>query len=181
MFMTAGAWSPAFCEEVRAAMDRGNAAPAEIFDGAYVVDRRVRDVLDVEVAEGILKAVEARVTAARAEVGRFFGLTLTRSEGPGFLRYRPGGFYRRHRDRSSETAAIGERLVSLVVFLNSANDPPGGKGFRGGALRLYPQEGEPPVDVRPRAGLVVAFPADMPHEALTVVGGVRDVVVDWYL
>ncbi len=182
MFFSADVWSPAFCREVRAAMDRGSAAPAEIIhDGGYVVDRRVRHVLDIEVAEETLKAVEAKVTAARAEVASFFGLSLSRSEGPGFLRYRPGGFYRRHRDRSSNTAAIGERLVSLVVFLNSGNDGADPEGFGGGALRLYPREGAPPVDVQPRAGLIVAFPADMPHEALTVTGGVRDVVVDWYL
>ena len=161
-------------------MDRGTASPAEIFDGGYLVDRQVRDVLDVEVAEDVVRRVEDKVAAARAEVASFFGLALSRSEGAGFLRYHAGGLYRRHRDRALTDLEIDARLVSLVVFLNSASDEPRGDGFQGGALRLYPGAAEDPLDVRPQTGLLIAFPADMPHEALPVVRGVRDVVVDWY-
>lgn len=167
-------------------MDRGSATPAEIFDGDFIVDRRVRDVLEVDVEAGMCAAVEARIAAVREQVASFFALPLTGSEGPSFLRYRAGGLYRRHRD----CAGTGDRRVSLVIFLNGVSEGPSGEGFAGGSLRLYPEgllredsnalaEG-PAIDIVPREGLLVAFPADMPHEVLAVVRGVRDAVVDWY-
>jgi predicted 2-oxoglutarate/Fe(II)-dependent dioxygenase YbiX len=44
-------------------------------------------------------------------------------------------------------------------------------------LRLYTPDA---VDVVPRAGTLVAFPSDTPHEVLPVTGGVRDAIVDWF-
>jgi predicted 2-oxoglutarate/Fe(II)-dependent dioxygenase YbiX len=32
----------------------------------------------------------------------------------------------------------------------------------------------------PRAGTLVAFPSDVPHEVLPVTSGLRDAVVDWF-
>ena len=178
LFSAPGAWSPAFCREVRAAMDRGDLSPAEIFDGAFVVDRQVRDVMEVEVADTVVAAVEARIAAARDEIASFLGLSLHAAEGPGFLRYRTGGFYKRHCDRADADAGVDARRVSLVVFLNDASDD-ADEGFAGGSLRIYP--GDRFTDVVPKTGLLVAFPADIPHEVLRVTRGVRDVVVDWYL
>ena len=36
------------------------------------------------------------------------------------------------------------------------------------------------MDVVPRRGMLVAFPATMLHEVTVVRRGVRDAVVDWY-
>ena len=184
------AWSPVFCREVRTAMDRGSATPAEIFDGDFIVDRRVRDVLEVDVEAGMCAAVEARIAAVREQVASFFALPLAGSEGPSFLRYRAGGFYRRHRDCAGTGAGTDDRRVSLVIFLNGVSAGSAGEGFAGGSLRLYPDgplredsnalAEEPAIDIVPREGLLVAFPADMPHEVLAVARGVRDAVVDWY-
>ncbi|TMG81164.1 MAG: 2OG-Fe(II) oxygenase, partial [Betaproteobacteria bacterium] len=59
-----------------------------------------------------------------------------------------------------------------VVFLTSA-----GGGCEGGSLRLYTPDA---LDIAPRAGMLVAFPSDIPHEVLPVTAGVRDAVVDWF-
>jgi predicted 2-oxoglutarate/Fe(II)-dependent dioxygenase YbiX len=60
----------------------------------------------------------------------------------------------------------------VVVFLTTA-----GEECEGGSLRLYEPEA---VDVVPRAGMLVAFPSDTPHEVLPVTAGVRDAIVDWF-
>jgi predicted 2-oxoglutarate/Fe(II)-dependent dioxygenase YbiX len=46
-------------------------------------------------------------------------------------------------------------------------------------LRLLP-DNAPSIDIVPRRGLLVAFPADTVHEVLPVTGGHRDTVVDWF-
>jgi predicted 2-oxoglutarate/Fe(II)-dependent dioxygenase YbiX len=36
------------------------------------------------------------------------------------------------------------------------------------------------IDVHPRRGQLVAFPADVLHEVTEVIGGTRDAIVDWF-
>jgi predicted 2-oxoglutarate/Fe(II)-dependent dioxygenase YbiX len=83
-----------------------------------------------------------------------------------------GGFYRVHRDLILDRDHEFPRRISVVVFLTTA-----GVGCEGGALRLHEPE---PHDIAPRAGMLVAFPSDVPHEVLPVTAGVRDAVVDWF-
>jgi predicted 2-oxoglutarate/Fe(II)-dependent dioxygenase YbiX len=65
------------------------------------------------------------------------------------------------------------------VFLTTA-----GVDCEGGSLRLYAgSHGPAPsaaLDIAPRAGMLVAFPSDIPHEVLPVTAGVRDAIVDWF-
>ena len=48
-----------------------------------------------------------------------------------------------------------------------------------GVLRLFPDEGDP-IDILPKGGTLVAFPAAMPHEVTRVTAGRRDAIVDWF-
>jgi predicted 2-oxoglutarate/Fe(II)-dependent dioxygenase YbiX len=69
----------------------------------------------------------------------------------------------------------------VVVFLNSAR--PGGdpEGFTGGLLRIHPEHpDDAPIDITPRAGTLVAFPATTLHEVTRVGDATRDAVVDWF-
>jgi predicted 2-oxoglutarate/Fe(II)-dependent dioxygenase YbiX len=153
-------------------MDRGESTPAEVHANGFVVDRQVRRTLDVEVDSTTVAEVEHSIASVCKRVARFFGISLSGDEGPGFLRYRAGGFYRRHRDVLSDSGEDFPRRISVVMFLTSA-----GEMCEGGALRIY-QPG--PFDIAPKAGTLVAFPSDVPHEVLPVTSGVRDVVVDWF-
>jgi predicted 2-oxoglutarate/Fe(II)-dependent dioxygenase YbiX len=58
------------------------------------------------------------------------------------------------------------------MFLTSA-----GERCEGGVLRIYHPD---PFDIAPKAGTLVAFPSEVPHEVLPVTSGVRDVVVNWF-
>lgn len=169
------------CRACRLAMDGGHSHQAAVLEGTGFRVDEARRAGDVDVGPGVLAMVEARLDGRMAEVSRHFGLALTGREGCGFVRYSPGGFYRRHVDwaESSAWPEAARRRVSAVLFLASSRaiDPDG--AFEGGVLRLYPGGGAP-VDVVPRRGLLVAFPATTPHEVMTVEAGVRDAVVDWY-
>jgi len=65
----------------------------------------------------------------------------------------------------------------MVIFLNSSDRVRDGD-FDGGVLRLFQPDGD--VEVVPEAGLLVAFPSDVPHEVTEVIGGTRDSIVDWF-
>jgi SM-20-related protein len=77
-----------------------------------------------------------------------------------FAHYRPGDFYRKHKD-----AFRGEsnRVLSVVVYLN-----PGGQSEEGGELRVY--TGAPvgeTIRVQPLLGTLVVFLSEeFPHEVL---------------
>jgi len=161
-----------WCDRVRAAMERGEATPAEIHANGFVVDRQVRQTLEVDVDLAIAEEVECAIASVCPQVAQFFDICLSSAEGPGFLRYLAGGFYRRHCDVLSESDEEFPRRISVVMFLTSA-----GEQCEGGALRIYQPN---MVDIPPTAGTHVAFPADTPHEVLPVTAGVRDVVVDWF-
>ena len=163
-------------------MDRGTHEPAEILVGrvppkadppiTIQPDREVRRATSIEVDPETLENVEGRLDAHRDTIAAFFGVTLVGREGVGFLRYGPGGFYRPHRDRADLPSWPGaaRRAVAIVIFLNDE--------FTGGTLRVLDDE---PIDVLPRAGSLVAFPATALHEVVPVRTGTRDVIVDWFL
>jgi len=171
VFIAADFRDPQWCERIRAAMDRGEATPAEVHADGFVEDRQVRRTLEVEVDSTTVAEVERSIASVCSPVARFFGIPLSGEEGPGFLRYLAGGFYRRHRDVIVDAGEDFPRRISVVMFLTTA-----GERCEGGALRIYQPD---PFDIAPRAGTLVAFPSDVPHEVLPVTSGVRDVVVDW--
>lgn len=167
------------CGHVRAAMDRGTIEPAEVLYRRIRRDRDVRRAMSIDVDPEARALVEERLDSRRDVIGRFFGVQLTGREGAGFLRYGPGGFYRPHRDRGTSPSwpKAARRCIALVVFLNGSTNGAASGGFSGGALRLL----EPaPVDIAPRQGAIVAFPAATLHEVAPVVEGIRDSIVDWF-
>ncbi len=184
VFVKPAFFDKARCATVRAAMDRGRAEAAEIYVSGFVVNERVRRTSDVEVDPRTVRLVEDAFADVRAEVSAFFGVTLSAAEGPGFLRYLPGGFYRPHRDRFDEPAQEFSRHVSLVLFLTDADRGVGDGRCEGGSLRLYcvvdPAQETVPLDISPAAGTLVAFRSHLLHEVLPVTDGVRDAIVDWF-
>lgn len=176
-------WGAEQCARVRSAVDRGQSSPAEIYDGGYRVNERIRRTFEVDVDPRIVSEVERAFTRVRPLVSRFFGTPLVGAEGPGFLRYPPGGFYAAHRDCIPGAAATFPRCISLVLFLADAGTA-SRDGCEGGSLRLHVPSDEggadTPHDIAPAAGTLVAFPATWLHEVLPVTSGVRDAIVDWF-
>lgn len=176
----------AACVRIQTAMDHGTAEPAEVFDSGVTVDLGARRAESIDIDPETLAFVEARLDAARDAVAAHYDLSLGAREGPGFLRYGPSGLYRPHRDRAADPAWPdgARRLVSMIVFLNSSRSRPAPDEFGGGELLLLPEPdevgGSGVRTITPRRGWLVAFPAERIHEVRPVIGGIRDVIVDWY-
>ena len=169
----------AACRRMQAAMDAGLTEMAEVLDDEIEVRDEVRRVASIEVDPAIVAEIEQRFDDQLEPIAAFFGLNLSGREGAGFLRYADGGFYRAHRDRAfvASWPDAARRAIALVVFLNGSRDEGLEGAFGGGALRVF--VGDHAIDVVPKQGMLVAFPADLLHEVLEVVGGTRDTIVDW--
>jgi len=171
--------TPEVCTTIRERMALGTVEAAELFEGdGYRLDGNARRAAYVDVDRETLHLVEDRLDGSMREVATFFGVELQEREGTGFVRYPPGGFYGPHRDVADSPAwpAVSHRRITAVVFLNSSSAVDAGATFSGGELCVL----EASAVVTPRAGWLVAFPAAWRHAVTPVVGGTREVVVDWF-
>jgi predicted 2-oxoglutarate/Fe(II)-dependent dioxygenase YbiX len=182
VFIAEHAMDAATCRRVQAAMDAGVREPTEVIEGEMTLVEDVRRASHIEVPETIFELIDDHLDAQRVAIGAFFGLRLEAREGVNLLRYDPGGFYKPHVDRADLPAwpPAAHRAITVVLFLESSleADPTG--GFSGGLLRLFQEGDDEPVDIVPRRGMLVAFPADTVHEVSPVIDGHRDTVLDWF-
>ncbi len=171
----------ATCRRVQAAMSVGIREPTEIIDGDMMVAEEVRRASHIEVPPAVFDLVDAHLDAQLDALGAFFELQLEGREGVNLLRYESGGFYKPHVDRAHLPAwpPAARRALTVVLFLESSREVDPAGGFGGGVLRLFP-DGEEPIEIVPRRGMLVAFPAETVHEVSPVAGGHRDTVVDWF-
>ena len=171
------------CRSIQSAMDVGVAEPASVLGDSVDVEVETRHATDIEVEDAVVAMVEPRLDSYRDAIGAFYGRPLQDREGCGFLRYQAGGFYGRHVDRADLPSwpDAARREITVVVFLNSSEDVDLPGEFGGGVLRVFPRglDGDA-VDIVPRRGLLVAFPAALPHEVTAVTRGRRDAIVDWF-
>lgn len=172
-----GAVPRALCERTIAAMEAASARRGTVLrHGAEEHDPAMRTCTEHPLASAdaavVAQALHRAGRALLAADGSAVAL-----DGPLFCRYVRGGYFRAHRDRSSDpsdSAVVRRRRVSLVCLLNDADSTP---AFDGGALVLYP--GQRPVNAPLAAGTVVAFPADLLHEVRPVRLGIRYAAVAW--
>ena len=169
------------CRRVQAAMDDGTPEEAEVLADGFELQADVRRASLIEVADTVLAMVDATLDAVRSPIASFYGLVLQSREGVSFLRYETGGFYRPHVDRAHVPSwpLTERRQITVVLFLESSRDAEPAGGFRGGVLRLFPDEGDP-IEIIATGGTLVAFPAGMRHEVTRVTAGRRDTIVDWF-
>jgi predicted 2-oxoglutarate/Fe(II)-dependent dioxygenase YbiX len=169
------------CRRVQAAMDAGTPEEAEVLDEGFEVQDDVRRASQVDIADAVLAMVESTLDRTRASIASFYGLVLQSREGASVLRYETGGFYKPHVDRAHVPSwpLTERRQITVVLFLESAREAEPTGGFRGGILRLFPDESDH-IDIIPIRGTLVAFPAGMRHEVTRVTAGRRDTIVDWF-
>src|SRR5688500_6907369 len=98
-----GFLTPAECLAVRWAMDRGVVEHAEVLAGGIHGDTDVRLATLVEPDTDVVRDVVARLDTCREPVAAALGMAVAEREGPGFIRYPAGGFYRAHRDRGDDS------------------------------------------------------------------------------
>jgi predicted 2-oxoglutarate/Fe(II)-dependent dioxygenase YbiX len=106
-------------------------------------------------------------------------------DGPYFLSYGPGSFFRSHRDVGSadDPVSMTTRRWSLVVYLNGPEPAGVLPPFDGGALILYDRAlgaTDRRVVIIPRPGLLALFRSSLLHEVMRVREGTRYAVVGWF-
>ena len=181
IFIAERAMDDATCRRVQGAMDIGVREPTEVIEGAMTLAEDVRRASHIEVPDAIFELIDEHLDAQRDAISAFFGQPLETREGVSLLRYEPGGFYKPHVDRADLPAwpPAARRAFTVILFLDSSRDGDAEGSFSGGVLRLYPDGDDTPLDIVPRRGMLVAFPADTVHEVSLVIDGHRDTVVDW--
>jgi predicted 2-oxoglutarate/Fe(II)-dependent dioxygenase YbiX len=160
-------------------MNAGTVEAAEVLERGAHRRPRVRNASLVEPGQQVISLIEGRIERCRDLVGTSLKRVLGEREGPGFIRYPDGGYYKPHIDSGNDPhwPDAARRAASIVIFLNSTGLGGGGE-FDGGLLRLFASDET--TTVKPEAGLLVAFPSDVLHEVTPVQGGTRDTIVDWF-
>lgn len=149
------------------------------------VDPRLRSCLEHALTAELATPVAAAMREVAGRVGGAPRPGEVRLDGPKFCSYSPGQYFRAHRDRSLDPldpAAVRNRRLTMVCLLNDADPSDGLPIFDGGALVLHMphRSGQiRPVNIPPRTGSIVAFPADLLHEVRPVRSGIRYSAISW--
>ena len=184
--MLDGALSRAAClrsiESMTAATPRSGGV---LRRGEEICDVRLRSCFE-HVPDGDVTAVVTKTlwAAAMAIIDRDEA-SQCKLDGPKFCSYPAGGYFRAHRDRSQDArdpAYVRRRTLSFSCVLNDHHSAGGLPTFDGGTLVLYVPDSNgsvAAVNLRPSAGLVVAFRAGLMHEVRPVRTGTRFAIVAW--
>jgi predicted 2-oxoglutarate/Fe(II)-dependent dioxygenase YbiX len=176
------------CEEMRARMesDPSEAGYIKTLERGESIDLNVRRTRVVQVPVEYAYIIRDRLEELKPDLESRFQRRLTLQEKPQFLLYEPGSYYAPHRDVPTEqvksAARIKNRIISIVVFLNS---PTGPHPYSGGELTFYelvsdPQWKEYGLTLEAEAGLLVAFHSGTLHEVRPVTGGKRYTITTWF-
>ena len=157
------------------AVGTAQASDAAIVRAGQLVRDPQRVTKIVDQGESAAEITDLVRRAYCGPVENFFQRQLRWFERPQILRYQPGGFYRTHSDADTWIKAekrwnrVLDRDLSLLIYLDD--------NYQGGEL-VFPNFN---FRLRPRAGMLVAFPADYRylHGAMPVISGARHVIVSW--
>ena len=155
--------------------------------GSQHVDLDSRSVDWCDVSKENKAPLKQRLQEIRPALENHFKIRLSDFERPQYLTYRPGDFFKLHRDVVGRQAheAIHGRRVSVVIFLNRQSQEPAEDTYGEGNLTFYgllegPQWEKCAFPLNAEPGLLIAFPSDEWHEVKPVSHGRRMTVVTWF-
>jgi SM-20-related protein len=180
------------CGRLQSEMQAATHECAAVVDGSSKVERvkhASRRTGDATVSATTSSLVQSHLRSLQPQLESHFHIQLSDCEKPQFLIYKPGDFFRPHRDGDDDEAKpeyINKRRVSLVIFLNNPSEEHRPETYSGGSLTLYGVVNNPSwrnygFQLTGTAGLLIAFRSDLFHEVSEVVAGERYTVVSWFL
>lgn len=179
----------AFCARLRSEMREAAPEEGRIIgnnsNSEGTIDESVRRVSSAHVSKGSNLVVTSRLKQIKLDLEHYFRVSVTSCDGPHYLIYEPGDFYKPHEDASPGAPIhILQRRVSLVVFLNAVSKDPAQESYGGGALTFHGLMRGPgwekcafSLDASP--GLLVAFRPSVVHEVRPVTFGRRFTIAAW--
>jgi SM-20-related protein len=152
--------------------------------GKNRLDEARRSVGDAQVPKvATAEELKQSLLNLHSDLERHFGMPLEwGGEGPDYLVYRSGDFFKPHRDNEEYPPAPNSRVlrrrVAVILFLNGYSREYQENCFGGGLLNFYglfdgPQWKECAFALEPEPGLLVAFPSGLMHEVTPVTFGER--------
>jgi SM-20-related protein len=178
------------CARIAADVSLNASEPGRVGLGSHGdegrVDQTIRKVLGSTIPEPTRRSIEDHLTRVTPRLESHFQISLGACDGPHFLMYGPGAFYKPHHDVASTTESdAARRAVSVVLFLNDRADSPTLNCYGGGSLRFHGLLADPPwnrcafsLDASP--GMIVAFRSNVVHEVEPVTFGARCTMVAWF-
>ena len=177
------------CEKLR--IEAGQSANREAtvwWKGDHTVQTNARRTKRASVSSAVESTVQQKLLLLKPRVQEHFKLELSGCETPQFLIYGEGDFFQLHRDedpRRDSHSRDQDRLVSVIIFLNSESHAQDPESYTGGALALYGMMKDPkyqPIGfpLSGETGLLIAFRSDVAHEVKAVTRGKRHTIVSWY-
>ena len=147
------------------------------------VDEGVRKSLRLQPSNETIELVTRSLLERRAEVEKYFAVTLDECEDPQFLHYRIGDYFVAHQDGNTGLLRLESerRKISVIVFLSNESDDPQPDSHCGGSLvfsnyRLTPSQ----FRMVGEQGTLVAFRSETTHEITPLTHGERYSIVSWY-
>lgn len=177
------------CTELRTQASQSASMQATVWGkGARTVQANARQTKRASVSSALESVVKEKLLLLKPRVEEHFKLALSGCETPQFLIYGTGDFFQLHRDedpRRDSHSRDQDRLVSLIIFLNSESKAPNPESYCGGALALYGLMEDPKhqaigFPLSGETGLLIAFRSDVFHEVKAVTHGQRHTIVSWY-
>jgi predicted 2-oxoglutarate/Fe(II)-dependent dioxygenase YbiX len=191
LFLIDGFLDQSLCMEIDAdirSSKSSKAAKVHQSDGRYGVDEKIRKVNSVMVSDTLNKEIMSRLEAIKSDLENHFSVELKSIQRPDYLLYQTDSFYKMHRDTYHEPKpGLGQRQISVVVFINSESPNQEHEMYCGGALMVYDllrgnsDAKSLGISVNGKSGLLVAFPSETMHEVQPVTFGDRLTFVSWFL
>jgi predicted 2-oxoglutarate/Fe(II)-dependent dioxygenase YbiX len=182
--------SPEMCAALQREMHASVGSQGTVFVPGYGnrLDPDFRSVRRADISDSSRASLRRQFADLLPQVSGHFGLDLSGSHEPQSLVYRKGDFHQPHRDATTDEAvpaAYRLNKVAAVLFVNTEGEGLEPAFYQGGSLAFYGLLPDPPwnavgMPITGVAGVLVAFPAELPHEVRVVARGERLVISTFY-
>lgn len=173
------------CEEIVRGIAATAGEPGHLVRaGRAILDPSVRSCREHGLPLTLRESLGKRIAGFLSGPAGKLGDEVDSFDGPYFLSYGPGSFFRSHRDvgRDDDPSSMRMRRWSLVLYLNGREPKGTLPAFDGGALTLYDSTlgtADRRLVVIPRPGLLTLFRSTLLHEVMSVREGTRYAAVGW--
>ena len=177
-----------FCIQLISESKTTQSQPASIYKAntmTRMVDKTFCKSHTLAIEPESLSRLQTLLVSLKSQLEQHFKQSLSSLEGPSFLRYKKGDFFKWHVDNQNPSSQ--DRTVTVVLFLNSSVSTKEPGHYGGGNLEFYvPNSQGEKIDkdyclvVIPEAGSFVAFRSNTYHQVQPVTWGKRYTITSWF-
>ena len=181
------------CRSIIREMDLSDSVDGTVWrpgDGEHKREEVKRRKEMVGVPEATNAMVSERLVRLAPAISEYLDIEVSALQPIKFTRYDTGDYYRMHRDVmpgvDTSMPLVGDRKVSVIVFLGQEGDTPDEADYCGGNLTFYGLLGQGPLQglglpLESEKGMLVAFKPDIFHEVTPVTSGTRHTITTWFM